>query len=113
MDYVSQIFDPKPSGPDSWGLRGDPLLYDDMKEFFSKTPLPISENEFKSEFEQCFLLCTGHSLYEKDKNFITLEKYSRKNGGMSNGCVSLLAWRGKLLSRLLERLRKCNSELTK
>lgn len=108
MKYVSELFDPKPDGAGAWGLREDEFLYDDMKEAFSKTPLPISEDEFKVEFERYFLLMTGHSISEE--SFFVLEKYRRKHGRI-NGGIHPESWRGKQLSRLLERLREYHLKL--
>jgi len=108
MEYISKIFDPKPSGTGAWALRSDPYLYDDVKDYFSKIPFPISEDEFKVEFERCFLLLTGYSIYTEE--ILTVKKYVFEQRGISNGGISSEYWRMKQLPMLLSRLRAYNSK---
>ena len=45
---VSQVFDPK---PEQWGLRGDPYLWDELKEKLEHVELPESQDELKTLIE--------------------------------------------------------------
>lgn len=86
--------------PQRWGLRGDPFLWTDLSEYFSKVPLPGSEIEFMIEFSIAFEKITGKTLASKEPIFI--KKYDQ--GGMSSGYVDPGYWEQNLLPVLIERL---------
>ena len=40
--FLSEMFQVQPP---HWGLRGDPFLWEDMKQAFAETPFPYSAHE--------------------------------------------------------------------
>jgi len=85
-----------------WGLRGDPVLWDHMSNYFKNKYFPISEESFLIEVKKCIKLETGVELDSTD----TVQAYPRtENGGMSSGFVSLKQWRDFIIPELLDRLR--------
>ncbi len=86
--------------PPRWGLRGDPFLWQEMKDHFHNICIPESVEILIMLVEEAFHKLTGHELRE-DKDFY-VEKYS--HGGMSSGFVSPLFWRSKIVPVLSKRL---------
>ena len=99
--YVSEIFD---EAPHSWGLRGDPYFWDDLKQHFADTKLPYSVNAFVEEINSFFEKTTGEKLTKECQVYV--EKYS--HGGMSSGLVSGSFWIEQAIPLLLKRLEKAN-----
>ena len=86
--------------PHTWGLRGDPHLWDEMKSHFDGTPLPASTQELTALVEEIFASLTGHSLFESDPFFV--ERFS--HGGMSSGHISPKFWNETIIPLISERL---------
>lgn len=99
---VSIIFKPKPN---TWGLRGDPYLWDELERVFAAIPLPCSKTCFIGHFEKFFLELTNHQFKKDDKSF-EVKKYA--HGGMSSGWISMEFWQKEGLPLLLNRLEKVN-----
>ncbi len=95
------IFD---KSPGSWGLRGDPYLWNDLKEHFAAFSIPFPEEDFIREMGRAFETITGGKMEEKD--FIHVSQY--EHGGMSSGMVSPEFWQNTALPLLIERLRVLN-----
>lgn len=95
---VSEIFNEK---PERWGLRGDPYLWEDMKEEFASVPISVSAEEFREMFYAAFEklvkvpLTPGISPY--------CSEYA--HGGMSSGKISGDFWIGTALPLLIDRLK--------
>ncbi|MCG7344812.1 hypothetical protein MHZ92_11760 [Sporosarcina sp. ACRSL] len=98
---VSVIFKPK---PETWGLRGDPYLWDEFEKVFSTIPLPCSQTCFLDHFEQFFQELTNHSFRGTEDEEIFVERYA--HGGMSSGHISVEFWQREALPLLLNRLEK-------
>jgi hypothetical protein len=94
MTVISDLFDPEPQ---AWGLRGDPLLWREMKESFSQTSLPQNGLDFRAEIERVFLELVGVPLSDK-REMHYVDRYA--SGGMSSGHVSLKFWTERACSML-------------
>lgn len=99
--YLSEIFD---EAPHSWGLRGDPYFWNDLKQHFADTKLPYSANAFVEEINSFFEQTTGDKLTKECQLYV--EKYSHR--GMSSGLVSGSFWIEQAIPLLLKRLEKAN-----
>lgn len=102
---LTSLFEKEPS---TWGLRGDPFLWSEMRVHFDKTPLPASTRELARLIEEAFATLTGHSIHETDSFFI--ERFS--HGGMSSGHISPKFWRDNVIPLLCERFNVSNSRTT-
>lgn len=87
--------------PGFWGLRGDPYLWQEMRERLSLVALPASEADLVSSIEREFASITGHTL--KDKNDFYVERFY--HGGMSGGYISGEFWVAVALPMLVQRYR--------
>lgn len=100
---VADLFEHKPQ---NWGLRGDPYLWEDMKQSFSSIMLPVSTEAFIEKFRDEFEKITGMPLTQDCRPLVP--EYS--DGGMSAGQVSGRFWLDVALPLLLERLKITCSE---
>ncbi|AKS45440.1 hypothetical protein SAMN05444287_0534 [Octadecabacter temperatus] len=85
-----------------WGLRGDPLLWDAIKQRMILRGLPDTADQFAAQLAQDYFEIVGQHLDESD-DFVGVTTLRRENGGMSNGMVSPKAWREGLMPLLLSR----------
>jgi hypothetical protein len=99
--YLSSLFDPEPV---QWGLRGDPVLWSEMRKHFEGTRLPVTLAELESVVSSAFCELTGHRLDEASRFHVA--KY--ETYGMSSGLISPKFWREYGLPLLRERLSKMN-----
>jgi hypothetical protein len=83
--YLSEMFNIQPP---NWGLRGDPWLWQDMKQAFAETPFPHSSRELVADIRRIFKEKTGVELDEKARPYV--EAYD--HGGTSAGKVSGKWW---------------------
>lgn len=95
-ETFDDIFEPRPK---TWGLRGDPYLWDDMSLSLGLTPLPRSFSDFALQIETLFEGFTGAKISDRGNVFV--KRYS--HGGMSSGYISLEFWQRKGFPLLLER----------
>lgn len=95
MKY-SELFEPE---PEQWGLRGDPLLWHEMKEYFGDKETPETNGEI---FHDLYTYCL-HKLNTdiNSKKTIFVEDFS--HGGMSSGEVDLKWWWEKGFYTILNR----------
>ncbi len=98
QNNLSIIFHQKPQ---QWGLRGDPFLWDDMRDYFEKIESLQSEEEFQKMLEDAFEQLTGSPLSQE--GFIFVPGYDK--GGMSGGHVSPEFWKNQEVPLLLKRFR--------
>ena len=96
-DFVSSIFE---ESPKQWGLRGDPYLWEEMKNEFSTVLVTISLDDFEKKFKEIFEKLTGTPLTRECHIF--LSKYT--HCGMSSGQICGEFWIDKALPLLLDRL---------
>ena len=85
-----------------WNLRGDPHLWQEMKETIDNHGYPDTEEECSALIAQIFQELTGTSLAQHEPVFI--QKYS--HGGMSSGYISPTFWAEQMLPFLLRRYRE-------
>ena len=57
--FISEMFQVQPP---HWGLRGDPFLWEDMKQAFAETPFPYSAHELVVDVHRIFREKTGEDL---------------------------------------------------
>ena len=100
---VSIIFNERPI---QWGLRGDPFLWDELKEHFCKKELPYSQDEFTNDFYRLFKEICGDELGTKEHTFV--KRYAKI--GMSAGQLSHAFWKENGLPLLLSRLYIVNTQ---
>ena len=93
---IGNLFDPE---PESWGLRGDPFLWRQMKGDLLTTPLPETEAEFDSLISNTFRLRSGKPIATPDDFHV--EAFS--HGGMSSGVICPAFWREQALPLLKDR----------
>lgn len=90
--------------PQQWGLRGDPFLWREMKEYFRSTPLEEIHGRLPDQLEQAFCQLTGYSVGDEESVFV--ERFS--HGGMSSGHVHSTFWRTTVPNLLKSRLAQLN-----
>lgn len=90
---IAQLFE---QTPHQWGLRGDPHLWNEMREMLSDAPYPATEEEFAALIERTYEQLTGKPLAEREPIFIPRHSH----GGMSSGYVSPPFWAEKALPLL-------------
>lgn len=92
----------------SWGLRGDPYLWDEMRLHFEKVPLPVDELSLIDQLNQAFFDLTGQPLSSLE--VVCVERFA--HGGMSSGKVSPEFWRNTAIPQLAERFRDMQQQAT-
>lgn len=100
---ISYLFENKPG---TWGLRGDPHLWREMKEHFSSTKMPLNLTEMEDLIRTSFHELTGQKITSKKEIYI--RRYD--HGGMSGGYISPRFWHEKVLPILRDRYQSINSE---
>jgi hypothetical protein len=93
---IGDLFDEEPQ---QWGLRGDPYLWREMRQYFKRSPLPSSEEILVDRISEAFYMLTGHQ-YSETRQFY-VEKYAR--GGMSSGDISPEFWQESAIRILIDR----------
>ncbi len=94
--FISDLFEPRPW---QWGFRGDPYLWDEMKETFKGMPLPASKGELEAKLAAEYEKLTGHSI-EQSEHF-KIDRYPQS--GMSGGGISPTFWQETGFPLLLSR----------
>jgi hypothetical protein len=94
---ASVLFDPEPR---RWGLRGDPHLWEAMRERLAGTDLPETAEEAAGLLRAAFAELAGVDLADPAPS-VYREQYA--HGGMSSGMICLDTWRQKLMPMLVER----------
>ena len=97
---VSTLFDPEPQ---TWGLRGDPCLWQALRTHLAGQHIPASADELTSLLHTAFRELAGTDLATDAATAVYREQYAR--GGMSSGMISLDTWRQRLMPLLTERAR--------
>jgi len=94
---VAELFNDEPA---QWGLRGDPYLWQELKERFKNTAMPSSKEAVEQLLVEGYESVTGHSI--DDQGGIYIERLA--HGGMSSGCISAQFWKNRGIPILLERV---------
>lgn len=102
--FVSEIF----AEPETWGLRGDPFLWEYLKKYYADIEIPYSIEQFHSEILLTFQEFTGRPL-EKGEQYMASE-FAKVHAGMSTGQLDGSFWIDKAIPLLLSRLKKLNDE---
>ena len=94
----ADIFEKEPT---QWGLRGDPLLWRELKSRLKRIEMPDTPGKLKQALETEFESCTGHSI--KEREVFTIERF--KSHGMSSGSISPTFWNDVAFPLLVSRHR--------
>lgn len=97
---LSTIFKKEPL---QWGLRGDPYLWEEMKNELGNLSYPNTKEELIALIERTYEQLVGMSLLN-DRDSVFIERYS--HGGMSSGRVSPVFWSEKAIPMLRRRYLK-------
>lgn len=92
---IATIFEETPA---SWGLRGDPCLWDEMRRLIGGLPRPVKRKELLTLLENAFEKLTGEDLRIAGNIFI--KRFD--TGGMSSGYVCGEWWRNTGLPHLVK-----------
>ncbi|MBD3761918.1 hypothetical protein [Rhizorhabdus sp.] len=94
---IADLFEPLPS---SWGFRGDPYLWLEMRYALCHAPIPEDREALRRRLVSAFTALTGASLDGREGH-VVIERFAR--GGMSSGGISFETWNEKLIPLLVER----------
>lgn len=86
------------SRPKQWGLRGDPYLWDEIRQHLANVRVPINQDTLTQIIQQAFEDITGQPINNGSNIFI--ERYSQ--GGISSGRVSSHFWNNKAIPFLIQ-----------
>ncbi|WP_030643899.1 hypothetical protein [Streptomyces flaveus] len=98
---MSDLFDPE---PEQWGLRGDPYVWQALRDHLSGTEIPASVDEVISLLRMAFSEVVGVDIVTERESQVYREQYA--HGGMSSGFVALHVWRDRLMPMLVDRARR-------
>ncbi|MGW0801299.1 hypothetical protein, partial [Streptomyces sp. NPDC002692] len=85
---IADLFDPE---PEHWGLRGDPYLWEALRDHVSDADAPTSVDEVVSRLHTAFGELVGLDLVRDRRSSVYRVQYA--HGGMSSGMISLDTWR--------------------
>lgn len=96
IKFVSELFSPPPV---QWGYRGDPYLWNEMKDRSDNIPIPDNKSALMSLLIHLYESLTCKS-FEKDDR-IRIDRYPKND--MSGGSVSPKFWKLKGFPLLISR----------
>lgn len=99
METMSLLFEEKPR---NWGLRGDPILWDMMKDRLRFKEIPEWESVIQLIIEEKYYFITGQNI--NDDEFKYNEKFD--NDGISGGHCSPEFWRTKAIPQIIKNFQK-------
>ena len=102
-EFVACIFETEPV---QWGLRGDPFLWQLLKERYQTVELPYSPKVLREEILRVFADLAGE-LPEPGKHYY-VDKFAKTHVGMSTGWISGDFWPATAIPLLMERLEQAN-----
>lgn len=102
--FVSEIF----VEPEKWGLRGDPLFWEYLKNHYADIEVPYPIEKFHSEILLIFQDFTGRSLEKGERYFVS--DHAGVHAGMSSRQLDGSFWVDTAIPVLLNRLEKLNDE---
>jgi hypothetical protein len=100
MKQVADLFAPEPS---VWGLRGDPWVWQAMRDHLSGTYLPPTLAEVEALLYAAFNRLVAVDLAHDIEPSVYREEFA--HGGASSGNVHLDTWRADLIPLLIDRAR--------
>jgi molybdenum cofactor cytidylyltransferase len=92
--YLSELFQIQPP---NWGLRGDPYLWEDMKQAFANIPFPYSSPQLVADIRRIFKEKTGEELDNQVRPYVP----AYDHGGTSSGKVSGRFWMSTAIPLLI------------
>ncbi|MEU4244569.1 hypothetical protein [Actinoplanes sp. NPDC026619] len=98
MKLVADLFDPE---PDVWGLRGDPWVWQAMRDHLGDTYLPPSLGEAEAMLYAAFNRIAGVDIATETQQSVYRPEFA--HGGMSSGHIHIETWRAELLPLLVDR----------
>ena len=75
--------------PEQWGLRGDPYLWREMRQYLSGQDVPSRDSDLYEVVAAAFEALTGKSIESRDNIYV--DRFA--HGGMSSGQVCPEFWR--------------------
>ncbi|ORJ97757.1 hypothetical protein [Prescottella equi] len=87
--------------PEHWGLRGDPYVWDAIRQHLADVPLPDEAAALEDMLLTAFTSVVGVDLRTEPAEDVYREEFA--HGGMSSGHVSIEIWRDYLLPLLVSR----------
>ena len=97
--FMGDLFDPE---PETWGLRGDPFAWAEMRETLDDTPIPDSFEAAATLLRSAFATAVGVDISDPQEQ-IAIDRFD--HGGMSGGWVHLATWQERLMPLLEHRAR--------
>ena len=98
---MSVLFEDEPK---TWGLRGDPYLWAELREESTGKEFPFHEDVVVEMVCRKFESVSGVPLTYDARPYV--EKYA--HGGMSSGHLSGLFWIGRGMAKILENYKKAD-----
>ena len=102
-EFVACIFEPEPV---QWGLRGDPFMWQLLKERYQTVELPYSPKVLREEILRVFADLTGE-LPKPGKHYY-VDQFAKTHVGMSTGWISGDFWQATAIPLLMGRLEQAN-----
>lgn len=96
---LSVLFEPRPA---TWGLRGDPYLWQALCDQYGQLDFPADAAELVRLLEDGYRSLTGQAIEVQQPVYV--EEFS--HGGMSSGNVSPPFWQQTAIPLLVERFRE-------
>ncbi|NID13436.1 hypothetical protein [Fibrivirga algicola] len=100
--WLAVLFQERPA---QWSLRGDPFLWDELKQVSLTLLLPKTTQEVEQLLRLLIQNLIGEEL--TPGRYVSVARYSF--GGMSSGMVHADSWLEKVIPLLQERLEKVSS----
>jgi len=97
---VDDLFEPP---PDRWGLRGDPWVWQAMRDHLAGSYLPPTIGEVEAMLYTAFNRLVAVDLATETEPSVFREEFA--HGGMSSGGIHLETWRVELIPLLIDRAR--------
>lgn len=104
MNLVNQLFDQEPH---TWGLRGDPYMWKELKQSFIGLKKNLSQEEFEAAVEHHFNEIIENRGKKTSAEIVWFESFPQ--GGMSGGSISLTWWRENGLPLIKEKYKGLNT----
>ncbi len=98
---VDELFEQQ---PEHWGLRGDPYVWEAIRQRLVSVPLPDGDTELENLLLTAFALVVGVDLRIESAENVYREEFA--HGGISGGHVCIPTWRDRLIPLLVSRARR-------
>ena len=105
MKQLEQLFEEQPQ---QWGLRGDPFLWEKLKDHLKTQNEEFNTLQFEeciSNYIECFVNENGQKVND---DIVFVESFPAE--GMSGGRISLQWWNDKGIPFLLQKFRESSQK---